>query len=335
MSITLRNTSDTTTSQEYKYASKATPLTSTEVDKNFITLKQKCDDLATDYTTTFNADGSLKDGSVTSVSISDNSVTSAKLKDRSVDWADQRNVLYVSDASTIANKIEGTIENYLADTELTAIPNNTVIYFKAALDNTASVTLTVKDKNTTTDKSTTILSLEILKQKDGSLKSGDIKNGGVYSVFYDGTTIQLTNTLQDPTVEVKESISRVQTFGPVEFPIADLLVTGVSTPKSHNLGVKPTSISVHVECIIDDGSQGTKGDMIPLASVMDANEKPAFRITVDEDDVNVAASDASATAEKPVVKVIDPANAGVLVALASDKWKVVVRGTYQNDSPRS
>lgn len=335
MSITLRNTSDTATSQTYGYASKTTPLTSTEVDKNFITLKQKCDELATDYTTTFNADGSLKDGAVTSVSITDNSVTATKIKDRSVDWAEQRNVLYVSDVSTIANKIEGTIDNYLDNTGLTAVPANTVIYFKAALDNTASVTLTVKDKNTTTDKSTTILSLEILKQKDGSLKSGDIKNGGVYSVFYDGTTVQLTNTLQDPTVEIKESISRVQTFGPVEFPIADLLVTGASTAKSHNLGVKPTSISVHVECTDDDGTQGTKGDMIPLASVMDTNGKPAFRISVDEDDVNVAASDASATSTDPVVKVIDPAEAGGLVALASAKWKVVVRGTYQNDSTYS
>ena len=79
MSITLRNTSDTTTSQTYDYASKATPLTSAEVDKNFITLKQKCDELATDYTTTFNVDGSLKDGAVTSVSISDNSGTPSKI----------------------------------------------------------------------------------------------------------------------------------------------------------------------------------------------------------------------------------------------------------------
>ena len=334
MSITLRNTSDTTTSQTYDYASKTTPLTATEVDKNFITLKQKCDELATDYTTTFNADGSLKDGAVTTVSISDNSVTTSKLKDRSVDWADQRNVLYVSDVSTIANKVEGTIDNYLDNTGLTAIPANTVIYFKAALDNTASVTLTVKDKNTTTDKSTTILSLEILKQKDGSLKGGDIKSGGVYSVFYDGTTVQLTNTLQDPTVEIKESISRVQTFGPVDFPIGDLLSTGVSTAKSHNLGVKPTSISVHVECTDDDGSQGSKGDMIPLASVMDTNGKPAFRISVDDDNVTVAASDASAGSD-PVVKVIDPANAGALVNLTSANWKVVVRGTYQNDSTYS
>lgn len=334
MSITLRNTADTTTSLTYDYASKATPLTATEVDKNFITLKQKCDELATDYTTTFNADGSLKDGAVTTISISDSSVTSSKLKDRSVDWSGQRNVLYVSDVSTIANKVEATIDNYLDNTGLTAIPANTVIYFKSALDNTASVTLTIKDRNTTTDKSTTILSLEILKQKDGSLKGGDIKSGGVYSVFYDGSTVQLTNTLQDPAVEVKESVSRVQTFGPVDFPIGDLLSTGVGTPKSHNLEVKPTSISVHVECTADDGSNGSKGDMIPLASVMDTNGKPAFRISVDDDNVTVAASDASAGGD-PVVKVIDPENAGALVSLTSASWKVVVRGTYQNDSTYS
>ena len=197
MSITLRNTSDTTTSQTYDYASKTTPLTSTEVDKNFITLKQKCDELATDYTTTFNADGSLKDGAVTSVSITDNSVTATKIKDRSVDWAEQRNVIYLTDTSTTANKVEGTINNYSANSSLTALPANTIIYFKAANKNTASVTLTIKDLNTSTSNTSTLLSLDLTKQKDVPLGADDIKAGGIYVAFYDGTTIQLVNTLQD------------------------------------------------------------------------------------------------------------------------------------------
>ena len=169
MSITLRNTSDTATSQTYDYASKTTPLTSTEVDKNFITLKQKCDELATDYTTTFNADGSLKDGAVTSVSITDNSVTATKIKDRSVDWDEQRNIIYLTDTSTAVNKVEGTLNNYQDNSGLTALPAGTVIYFKPANENTASVTLTVKDLNTTTDDSTTLLSLALTKQKDASV----------------------------------------------------------------------------------------------------------------------------------------------------------------------
>ena len=95
MSISLRTSTNTDTSQAYNYVAKTTPLTAEEVDKNFITLKQKCDELATDYATTFNADGSLKPGAVTSDGISDASVTTEKLKDRAVGWSGQRNIIYL------------------------------------------------------------------------------------------------------------------------------------------------------------------------------------------------------------------------------------------------
>tara|TARA_R110002051_G_scaffold302658_1_gene371134 strand:- start:1505 stop:3700 length:2196 start_codon:yes stop_codon:yes gene_type:complete len=340
MSITLRNTSDTATSQTYDYASKTTPLTSTEVDKNFITLKQKCDELATDYTTTFNVDGSLKDGAVTSVSITDNSVTATKIKDRSVDWAEQRNTIYVTDVSTTVNRVEGTVENYLDNTSLTELPANTIIYFKVANDNTGTTILTVKDKNTTTEKDTTLVSQEVLKQKDGSMAIGDLKAGGVYAVFYDGSTIQLVNSLQDPTIEVKESISRVQTFGPLLFPVANLETNGAATEKPHLLGVRPTAFTAMLECT-DTETFGDpaitfaqSGDLIPLNSAIDGNKNPAFHVRVEEEFVYVSASSAAPSGTDPVVKAVQPSS-GNVVTLTATKWQVVVRGTYQNDSTYS
>ena len=326
MSITLRNTSDTATSQTYDYASKTTPLTSTEVDKNFITLKQKCDELATDYTTTFNSDGSLKDGAVTSVSISDNSVTPSKIKDRSVDWAEQRNIIYLTDTSVAANKVEGTINNYLANSGLTALSSGTVIYFKAANDNTASTTLTVKDFNTTTDATTTLLSLELFKQKDASITTGDIKDGAVYAAFYDGTTLQLVNTLQDPKVEVKESISRVQTFGPIEFNVGDLPENGAYDSKTSGLSDFPTSYTAFLECTTPQNDYA-EGDLVPLALASDDKGNQGFSVRAQASDILVARSSED-------LKLPNTDASGVN-ALTPANWKVIVRGTYQNDSTYS
>jgi len=330
MSITLRNTSDTTTSQTYDYASKTTPLTSTEVDKNFITLKQKCDELATDYTTTFNADGSLKDGAVTSVSITDNSVTATKIKDRSVDWAEQRNVIYLTDTSTTANKVEGTINNYSANSSLTALPANTIIYFKAANKNTASVTLTIKDLNTSTSNTSTLLSLDLTKQKDVPLGADDIKAGGIYVAFYDGTTIQLVNTLQDPTVEVKESISRVQTFGPLEWDVSALPTTGdLFDARETNLSEHPTTITAMLKCIGGDDAYAD-GDLVPIALATDKSGDVAFTVIAQQTEIKVARS--NETADSDALKL--PKDGGTQ-SLNPVKWKVVVRGTYQNDSTYS
>jgi len=336
MSITLRNTSDTTTSQTYDYASKTTPLTSTEVDKNFITLKQKCDELATDYTTTFNADGSLKDGAVTSVSITDNSVTATKIKDRSVDWDEQRNIIYLTDTSTAVNKVEGTLNNYQDNSGLTALPAGTVIYFKPANENTASVTLTVKDLNTTTDDSTTLLSLALTKQLDVPLTTADLKAGGVYAAFYDGTTLQLVNTLQDPTVEIKESVSRVQTFGPIEWLVGDgaisatneLATTGGDryNGKSTGLSEHPTSITALLKCRVADGDY-TAGDLIPIELARDESGDPGFSVRALETEVKVARSNQA-------LKLPQPHTGGTSV-MTSERWTVVVRGTFQNDSTYS
>ena len=336
MSITLRNTSDTTTSQTYDYASKATPLTSTEVDKNFITLKQKCDELATDYTTTFNADGSLKDGAVTSVSITDNSVTATKIKDRSVDWDEQRNIIYLTDTSTAVNKVEGTLNNYQDNSGLTALPAGTVIYFKPANENTASVTLTVKDLNTTTDNSVTLLSLALTKQKDVSLTTADLKAGGVYAAFYDGTALQLVNTLQDPTVEIKESVSRVQTFGPIEWLVGTGAISATNelatvggdryNGKSTGLTEHPTSITALLKCTDADGDY-TKGDLIPIEAAIDTSGDPGFTVRALETEVKVARSNED-------LKLPQPSGGGTQT-LAPGKWTVVVRGTFQNDSTYS
>ena len=329
MSITLRTSTDTSTSQTYNYASKSTPLTAEEVDKNFITLKQKCDELATDYTTTFNTDGSLKDGSVAASSLADSSVTGAKLKDRAVSWDDQRNVLYLTDTSVSPNKIEGTVNNYLANTSLTSLPSGTVIYIKSANENTSSTTLTVKDQNTTSGDITTILSEELFKQKDTSLASGDVRSGGIYVAVWDGSSLQLANTLQEPKVEVKETISRVQTFGPVEFPLSELPSNGTEETKSHGLGagVKPTTFTAMLECTNNDAGR-VAGDMIPLEQVTDASG--------DHHGVLVSVQNANVKAGKSqeALKIPDTANSGVQ-AINNAKWKVVVRGTYQNDSTYS
>lgn len=331
MSITLRSTSDTTTSQTYGYASKATPLTSEEVDKNFITLKQKCDELGTDYVTTFNTDGSLKDGAVTSVSIADNSVTATKIKDRSVNWAEQRNIIYVTDISTTVNKVEGTIDNYLSDSGLTELASGTLIYFKALNSNTGDVTLTVKDQNTTTEKTTTLVSSGLLKQKDAAMSSDDIQAGGIYAAFWDGSSLQLVNTLQDPTVEVKESISRVQTFGPIEFPVSELESDGTYNDKSHELGVAPTTYTAMLHC--DGGDTGigyNAGDIVPLSLAVDGSKEPAFSVVATVSQIRVSrSSESSGSVFLP--KAGTEGTSGITEA----NWKVVVRGTLQNDSTYS
>lgn len=337
MSITLRNTSDTATSQTYDYESKTTPLTSTEVDKNFITLKQKCDELATDYTTTFNADGSLKDGAVTSVSITDSSVTTTKIKDRSVDWNEQRNIIYLTDTSPTKNKVEGTLNNYQSDSGLSALPAGTVIYFKPANENTAGVTLIVKDLNTTTDDTSTLLSMAITKQKDIALSSDDLKAGGVYAAFYDGTTLQLVNTLQDPTVEIKESISRVQTFGPIEWEVASLPKTGdMYDAKDSGLTEHPTTVVAMLKCETADGDY-TAGDLVPLELATDDSGDHGFTVRALATEIKVArsrgSSDAAATAGT-ALKLPKPSTGGVQT-LNPANWTVVVRGTFQNDSTYS
>ena len=348
MSIKLRTVTDTTTTQlgaegQVTISTANAPLTATEVDNNFVTLKQKIDEIEEDYDTTFNPNGTLKDGTITTASLSDGGVTSAKIKDRAVDWSDQRNILYLTDVSSDANKVDATLADYLANTGLTALPAGTVLAFKAALENKGSVTLTLRDKAGESEP-TTLISLPILKQVDTNLIAGDMKLGGFYLVYYDGTTLQLVNSFQDPTVIVEENVSAVATFGPIETLVSGLSVNNPSE-FSHNLDQAPTTFEAYLVCVATEHGYSTS-DIVPLDSITGT-----ITVTATGTGTPAAAAHTAVGIGAPIVVratandiVITKTSAGLKIPnatngtagdLTEDSWKIVVRGTYRNENTYS
>ena len=332
MSIKLRTVTDTTTTQldeagqiVFQDAGNI-PLTATEVDNNFVTLKQKIDEIEEDYDTTFNPNGTLKDGAITTASISDGGVTSAKIKDRAVDWSDQRNILYLTDTSADVNKVDATLVDYLSNTGLTALPP-VILAFKAARQNVGSVTLTLKNKAGESDP-TTLISLPILKQVGTSLGSGDIMLGGFYLVFYDGTTLQLINSFQDPTVTIEENVSAVATFGPIEVKVSDLATNDANLGYSHGLSQVPTTFDSYLVCL-DTEHNYDSGDIVPLDSLTGTAAGAGAPIVV-----RANASDIIITKTDEGLK-IPNADDGDVETLTEANWKIVVRGTYRNDNTYS
>lgn len=133
------------------FSSSSTPLTSQDVDNNFIQLKQKIDEIEADYDATFTSSGAVKDGAISTASIGNESITSEKIKDRAVDWSDQRAILYITDTSVKVNEVQATLTDYLSNTGLSSLAENTVLAFKAAADNSSSVKLVLKNKDGSND----------------------------------------------------------------------------------------------------------------------------------------------------------------------------------------
>lgn len=307
------------------FSSSSTPLTSQDVDNNFIQLKQKIDEIEADYDATFTSSGAVKDGAISTASIGNESITSEKIKDRAVDWSDQRAILYITDTSAKVNEVQATLTNYLSNTGLSSLAENTVLAFKAAADNSSSVKLVLKNKEGS-DDATDLVSLEIFKQKDVTLSSGDIKEGGFYLVYYDGSTLQLVNSLQDPSVVVEQNISAVSTFGPLLF---DLGTLGDNTASSqdHLLGARPTTYDAFLVCQTAEHGYAA-GDLVPLDSLTSSATVGAPII--------VRASDTAIT----VTKTDEPLNIpnatnGNAATLTPGNWKVEVRGTYREDNTYS
>ena len=338
MSITLRKETDITTDLLSGGAITATtknsPLTASEVDKNFITLKQKVEEIEADYDTTFNSNGTIKDGAIVTESMADGSITGAKIKNHSVTLSDNKNIVAITDNSTKSNFLEGTIENYIANSGASALPANSVIYVKAGTGNTGSVTLNVKDVNTETNAESTLLSGEVLKQGNTSLSSGDIISGAVYTLFYDGSTIQMVNTLPDPVVTVEESISRVQSFGPLTWTLTELETAhGTFISKEHLLNGRPSSYSAYWECLNAELGYES-GDLVPFELARIANTNSENAITLKATATHIEACLDTGVANDPVI-LPKPNAAGMTTALTDTKWQLVVRGNYKEDDTYS
>ena len=332
MSITLRTTTNTSTDLldggAITYATSTdNPLTAEEVDKNFITLKQKIDEIEADYDATFTSSGAVKDGAISTASLGDGSITGAKIKDRAIDWADQRNIVYINDESIKVNEVSATLTDYLHNTGLSAIPANTVFAFKAAIVNSGPVNLILKNKNTADDNPTNLLTLEIFKQKDVSLNSGDLKEGGFYLVYYDGTTLQLANSLQDPEVVVEQNISAVSTFGPLSFDLNTMAVN-TSTAQPHNLGERPTTFDAYLICVgAEHGySIGDKISLDSLSGTAAGVDAPII--------VRATASQIIVIKTDEGLKIPSATN-GNVSDLNDTNWDLEVRGTYRNDNTYS
>lgn len=332
MSITLRTTTNTSTDLldggAITYATSTdNPLTAEEVDKNFITLKQKIDEIEADYDATFTSSGAVKDGAISTASLGDGSITGAKIKDRAIDWADQRNIVYINDESIKVNEVSATLTDYLHNTGLSAIPANTVFAFKAAIVNSGPVNLILKNKNTADDDPTNLLTLEIFKQKDVSLSSGDLKEGGFYLVYYDGTTLQLANSLQDPEVVVEQNISAVSTFGPLSFDLNTMAVN-TSTAQPHNLGERPTTFDAYLICVgAEHGySIGDKISLDSLSGTAAGVDAPII--------VRATASQIIVIKTDEGLKIPSATN-GNVSDLTDTNWDLEVRGTYRNDNTYS
>ncbi len=337
MSIKLRTVTDTSTSSNNQLESDGsiatvgatTPLTTTDVDNNFITLKQKIEEIEEDYDATFTSSGAVKDGAISTASISTGSITSDKIKDRAVDWSDQRAIVYLTDTSVKVNEVHATLSNYLSDTGLSALPSNTVLAFKAVAGNSSAVKLVLKNKDGS-DDATDLISLEIFKQKDVPLSSGDIKEGGFYLVYYDGDTLQLVNSLQDPEVVVEQNISAVSTFGPLLFDLATL-GNNTASSQDHLLGARPTTYDAFLVCQTAEHGYATN-DLVPLDSLSSATVGVGAPIIV-------RASNTAITVTKTYTGVdkikIPSAIDGDPETLTPGNWKVEVRGTYREDNTYS
>lgn len=335
MSIKLRTVTDTSTSGNNQLESDGsigtvgatTPLTTTDVDNNFITLKQKIEEIEEDYDATFTSSGAVKDGAISTASISTGSITSDKIKDRAVDWSDQRAIIYLTDTSVKVNEVTSTLNNYLDDTGLSSIPANTVLAFKAALTNSGPVNLILKNKNTDEADPTSLINLEIFKQKDVSLNVGDVKEGGFYLVFYDGVTLQLVNSLQDPELVVEQNISAVSTFGPLAFDLNNMSVNS-STAQAHNLGQRPTTFDSYLICVgAEHGySVGDKISLDSLSGTAAGIDAPII--------VRATESQVIAVKTDEGLKIPSATN-GNIQDLNDTNWELEVRGTFRNDNTYS
>ena len=335
MSIKLRTVTDTSTSGNNQLESDGsigtvgatTPLTTTDVDNNFITLKQKIEEIEEDYDATFTSSGAVKDGAISTASISTGSITSDKIKDRAVDWSDQRAIIYLTDTSVKVNEVTSTLNNYLDDTGLSSIPANTVLAFKAALTNSGPVNLILKNKNTDEADPTSLINLEIFKQKDVSLNVGDLKEGGFYLVFYDGVTLQLVNSLQDPELVVEQNISAVSTFGPLTFDLNNMSPNS-STAQAHNLGQRPTTFDSYLICVGAEHGYSV-GDKIALDSLSGtaAGIDAPIIVRATESQVIAVKTDEG-------LKIPNATN-GNIQDLIDTNWELEVRGTFRNDNTYS
>ena len=146
----------------------------------------------------------------------------------------------------------------------------------------------------------------------------------------------MVNTLQDPTVEIKESVSRVQTFGPIEWLVGTGAISATNelateggdryNGKSTGLTEHPTSITALLKCRVADGDY-TVGDLVPIEAAIDTSGDPGFTVRALETEVKVARSNEALKLPKP--------STGGTQTLTPLRWTVVVRGTFQNDSTYS
>ena len=159
------------TSNNQASANKGATLTNAEVDMNFLNLKKSIDTLSTTFHIAHNTDGSLKSGQV----------TADDLAAQSIDYSKLKSFHYVTDSSSTANQIAVTVS------DLTGLVAGMVFFIKVATANTAATHITVSNSNGPLAGG----QKSLLKDKDVSLTSGELKVNEVIAAIYDGNAFQL------------------------------------------------------------------------------------------------------------------------------------------------
>jgi len=158
-------------------------LTNAQLDQNFINIKNLVDANAARMNTALNADGSIRDLTISADDLAANSVDYGKLK--SLHYVPISNESSIND--TEANKILVKVDT------LTSLDAGMLFFVKATIANTGAVTLTVSNSSGQLGGG----AKSVLKRKDQALASGDIKVGQVVAVLYDGTVFQVINPTSD------------------------------------------------------------------------------------------------------------------------------------------
>gem|GEM_PF-5917444 len=235
------------------------PLTAAEHDRNLANLRDFCNALAALMGMSLNADGTLKDGAVSSTEkLADLIVTQAKLAWL---WAKYGTATGTNTYSVTITPSTGF-----------SYSDGLILFVKFANANTGPSTLNVNSAG----------AKDIVKNGDEALAVGDIKAGQIYMVAYDGTRFQIVASIKPTELEPYEN----QVGLPARASMAQY---------AHGLSTTPSRVEAYLVAVANDTSLGfSAGDVLPVESFIanfgDDNDYPAYIISWDATNITVTRS---------------------------------------------
>jgi len=247
--------------------SKGAPLTNSEIDFNWITLRNFCNSLAQLMGVSLNTDGSLKDNSVEEGDIKNRQIGPTKLKLNALPFFQD----------------VGSTNNFAIapDPAITAYENNMVFIVRALTANTGPALFKVNN----------LEALPLKKQGNLELESGDIKAQQVFMVAYFGGGFHLISgsaaqSTSNSTIDSTGNLQGVLFSGSAATP-----ANGATTSFTHALNALPDSWVVVLEAIgVDAGF--VIGDTLPLDEITKLDGTPMFRVKVNSSYITVTRLDA-------------------------------------------